>query len=105
MDQRYEGKPLLRLIECYVLRAINALSEEQNGALEELTPYLQKTYNRTGSWHEIIAAQMEFPSDLPERIRGMWSRNQEIAKRVGDVLEPEQFAQMFVDSNIDHSIA
>lgn len=40
-DPRYEGKPLLRLLELYVLKAIGELSQESEDALNAMGSKLQ----------------------------------------------------------------
>ena len=42
---------------------------------------------------------MDFPPDMASLIREMWTKNQDIAKQAGVELEPQQFAEMFVDQN------
>ncbi len=99
-NPRYQGKPFLRLLELYVFWALGKLSDHDRELLVQMTPKLQQTYSKTGEWHEIIAAVMEFPPHMPTLIQDMWARNQEIAARNRVMLEPQQFAEMFVDSNL-----
>lgn len=49
---------------------------------------------------EILSAELELPSNLPELIRNMWVRNQEIAATNRVVLSAQEFAEMFVDKNL-----
>ena len=51
---RYEGKPLLRLLECYVLLAIGELSSDDQLVLSEMTPKLQGVYKCSGRWDQIV---------------------------------------------------
>lgn len=97
---RYQGKPLLRLLECFVLKAINELSAVDAENLKSMQPKLAKIYGKQGSWDQIIAATMEFPENMPILIREMWDRNQGIAKQQNVTLAPQQFAEMFVDQNL-----
>ena len=99
MNSRYQGKPLLRLIECYVLWAINELSEKDGKNLTEMAPKLREVYGIDGKWNEIIGGVMSFPDNMPELVRDMWARNQEVAMQKNTTLSPEQFAQIFVDQN------
>src|SRR5262245_25484658 len=99
-NPRYEGKPLLRLLECYVLWAIGELSENEAKTLEDMTPKLQAVYNTQGNWQQVISAVMEFPPNMPELVRDLWLRNQEIAISHGTTLEAQRFAEMFVDENL-----
>lgn len=97
---RYEGKPLFRLLECYVLKAINELSPGDAANLEGMQPKLAQLYGRAGTWDQIIAATMELPENMPILIVEMWKRNQQIAKDNNVTLSPQQFTEMFVDRNI-----
>ena len=102
-ETRYEGKPMLRLLECYVLKAIGCLPPETETQLEKLAPNLEKTFGTRGSWYEMIAKRMEFSTDLPEYLRGLWSQNL-AATSEQTRLSPEHFAQYVVDSNFSHLV-
>lgn len=97
---RYQGKPLLRLLECFVLKAINELSAADAENLRRMEPMLARLYGKQGLWDEIISATMEFPENMPILIREMWERNQIIAQQHSTTLSPQQFAEMFVDQNL-----
>ena len=100
-DQRYQGKPLLRLLEYYVLRAIDELPPPEQEALERLAPKLQAVYGGEGSWHEAVAAAVRMPPETAEAIRAMWTQNLEIARANGVApLTPQKFAEMVVDENL-----
>ncbi len=96
---RYEGRPLLRLLECYVLWAVDALSDADAARLSEMTPRLRSIYRADGNWPDVLAQVMEMAPDTPERIRELWAKNQEIAMRNSATLTPQQFAEVFVDQN------
>lgn len=100
MNPRYDGKPLLRLIELFVIDAIGELQPSDAAALEAMTPNLQQVYKTTGDWRAAISTAMAFPESMPDAIHGMWTRNQQIAAQNGVTLSAEEFAVMFVDSNI-----
>lgn len=99
-NPRYDGKPLLRLLELYVLWALDCLAEKDAKTLEKITPNLQSTYKRPGEWHEIIRSVMELPPNMPTLIQDMWQKNSEIARRNNATLTPQKFAEMFVDDNL-----
>ena len=100
MNPRYDGKPLLRLVELFVIDAIGQLQPNDAANLEEMTPKLQQLYKTTGDWRAAISSAMQFPESLPDAIRGMWEKNRQIASQTGTPLTAEQFAVMFVDANI-----
>ncbi len=97
---RYQGKPLLRLLELYVLNAIGELSTDDAEKLTKMQPKLANLYGGQGSWDLIIASTMGFPDNMSALIRETWLRNQVIAKTHNLELTPQQFAEMFVDHNL-----
>jgi len=96
----YDGRPLLRLIELYVIDAVGELSPEDARTLDAMTPKLQEIYKSDGDWRASVAKAMLFPDTMPSLIRENWDKNQRIAKENGVSLGAQEFAQMFVDSNI-----
>ena len=99
-NPRYDGLPLLRFLEMYVLNAIAELPPEQAQALEEMAPRLHALYGGDGTWLSAIETSIQAPPDLPDAIREMWARNQAIARQHDTILEPQKFAEMFVDANL-----
>ncbi|AHF89145.1 hypothetical protein OPIT5_01590 [Opitutaceae bacterium TAV5] len=99
-SNRYDGKPMLRLLECYVLWAIGKLESKEEYTLAQMEPKLRQVLNQEGDWREIIARAMSLPSNMPELIRANWAENLEIAKQHSATLTPQQFAEMFVDDNL-----
>ncbi len=98
-NDRYHGKPITRLLECYVLSLIGALSEDDRKTLISMQPKLEKIYHYTGSWEQIIEHVMELPPNMHQLILSNWLKNQDIAKKNMIFLGPQNFAEMFVDSN------
>jgi hypothetical protein len=98
-SKRYEGRPLHRLLELYVLESIGELSQSDRQNLEKMAPKLKQLYGGGESWHEAIAAAVRLPSDTPSAIRAMWEKNLETARSSGVTLTPQRFAEMFVDDN------
>jgi hypothetical protein len=100
VNLRYEGKPFLRLLECYVLWAIGELAATEANTLEEMTPKLQAIYGVQGNWQQIVAVVMEFPSNIPDTIRRLWANSAEISRKNRTTITPQQFAEAFVDQNL-----
>jgi hypothetical protein len=97
--QRYEGKPLVRLLELYVLWATDTLSDEVEAKLYAMAPKLWETFGGDGSWQSAISTAMEFPPDMPGLIVENWKRNCAIAAANRAELLPQKFAETFVDAN------
>jgi hypothetical protein len=98
---RYDGKPLLRLLELYVLDVLGELSEDQIDNLRQIEPKLRETYGVNGSWVEIIGSVMAFPPSLPGDIRDVWRNGLIEATRQSINVDPEEFARHFADMNFD----
>lgn len=96
---RYDGKPFLKLLECYVLRAIGQLHKDQDEILVGMERKLAETYHYEGSWFQIVAHQMNFPESFPGKIMEIWERNLDIAKKRNIPVNPNDFAVAFVDQN------
>jgi hypothetical protein len=96
---RYEGRPLARLVECYVLDAIGQLHDQHRRAMEKMEPHLARIYKTKGSWQQIVASVMEFPETMPATIERLWEKNLGIAKAQGAAVIPDEFAMAFVDQN------
>jgi hypothetical protein len=100
VNPRYQGKPLLRLLECYVLWAIDQLPATEMNTLKEMTPKLEAVYGVEGNWQQIIAAVVQLPPNMPDMIRVLWAKNTETARKNQATLTPQRFAEMFVDQNL-----
>lgn len=98
--ERYAGKPMLRLLELYVLWSLDHLSDDEASRLQAMAPKLTGTFGGDGTWQDAITTTMELPENMPELIREMWAKNQQIAVTNGVELSAQQFAEMFVDSNL-----
>lgn len=99
MNNRYSENSLLRILECYVLNAIDELSKENELTMQKMTPFLRQTYNVDGDWDAIVEKVMDFPSNMPEKIKASWLKNQELARSNNEELLPQHFAELFVDHN------
>jgi hypothetical protein len=97
-SDRYEARPLLRVLECYVLWAVGELSE-QALALREVTPKLQATFRREGTWFEIVQGEMNFSPEITESLQAMWQRDQQAASQAGESLDHEAWAREVVDTH------
>lgn len=99
-NPRYDGKPLLRLLELYVLWAIDELPPAERQTLERMAPKLCAIYGGKGEWYEAVAAAVHMSADMPVAIRDTWARNVKIARANGVTLHPQMFAEIFVDENL-----
>jgi hypothetical protein len=90
---------LLRLLELYVLWTLGELPEDADH-LEAMARKLVETLGGDGTWQDALATTMHMPDNMPELVRDMWGKSQEVAAASSVELLPQQFAEMFVDGNL-----
>lgn len=99
---RYANRPLLVVLENYVLSAVGLLSPEK--AAESLS-ILQRLYgSRESDWRVILRTRFQISASMDETLRQMWASDQERAEREGARLSVEVFARMIVDQNLAHLV-
>jgi hypothetical protein len=97
---RYEGKPFLKLVDAFVLKSIGHLDASQEAVLQKMTPKLQETFKRSGTWEDIVLAELRFEPAVRVAIQELWEKNQSIARQNGASLTPLAFTEMFVANNV-----
>ncbi len=96
---RYEQKPFLRLLDCYLLDSIDQLSDEQRHSLERMEPKLREIYSLEGSWQSIVAKTMDFPESFPEQVKDIWANFLNHSAANGVSVDPNEFVIEFVSQN------
>ena len=96
---RYDGKPLLRLLDSYVLWCIGELPPATAATLEQMEPQLASSLGHAGRWYEIIEATAGLDPSARVQFREMWANNQRVAAAAGTTLSPDEFAIMCSDKN------
>lgn len=100
--ERYRGRPLLILLENYVLAAIGELPAERSAGVGAT---VQRMWGGGEDWMRTLRRQLDLDDALDASLRGMWARNQQIARDNKTELHPIQFAKMVADSNFAHLIS
>ena len=100
MTDRYAGKPFLKLLDCYVLDAIGALDEASQAMMVATEPKLREIYQRSGTWQEIVEAEMKFHETLPDEIHRVWEKGRPaFVAEHGTEPDPLIFTWTLVDTN------
>lgn len=103
MSDRYEGKPFLKLLDCYVLSAIGHLDKPTEKWLDEAEPYFRDTFGAEGSWREIVEQRMQFPKNMEAAIAETWQTGGiKYRQGKGEEPHPVNFTHIFVDTNFPH---
>jgi hypothetical protein len=93
---RYSGRPLLILLEIYILDCIGVLAaDKQDGTRLAV----QRVFGGGEDWKATLRGQLRLDDSLDAQLRSMWNSNQVAAKSQGTVLHPVQFAKMVADTN------
>jgi hypothetical protein len=94
--ERYAGRPLLIVLENYVLDCIGELPPDKQALARSV---VQRVWSGGDDWKATVRQQLHLEPGMDEALRGMWSRNKALAKQNNQHLHPIQFAKMFVDEN------
>ena len=98
---RYKGRPLVLVLENYVLDCIGELAPD---AHDRTADAVQGVFGGDRDWKQTIRRQLRIADTLDESLRRMWAENQEIARQQSFDLRPVQFAKMVVDKNFAHQL-
>jgi hypothetical protein len=99
--ERYKGRPLLIILENYILDCIGALEPERQ---QQVGAIVQRTFGGGADWKQTVRGVLHLGESLDEQLRHMWQQNQELARANGTVLHPVQFAKMVADQNFAYLI-
>jgi hypothetical protein len=98
IPDRYKDRPLLRLLDCYILDVIGELPQQQKDVLEKLEPRLHEVFGSAGQWREIVEEQMGFLPSVRWASRRC-GRLPENEQRLGRKPSPAEFVREFVTQN------
>ncbi|WP_405063222.1 hypothetical protein OG474_16740 [Kribbella sp. NBC_01505] len=74
MNERYDGRPFLKLVDSYVLSLIGELDPDTALSLEQLTPKLNETYGLSGAtWQEVVRSQLQLPPEVAGQVVAGWA--------------------------------
>ena len=93
---RYAGKPLLMLLEWYVLDCIGYLPADK---VPTIIGAVQRVFAGGTDWKQTLRCRLYLEPELDDSLRQMWTKNQAIATAAGQTLLPYDFAQMVADQN------
>lgn len=101
---RYAGRPLLIILENYVLDCIGELSPEKQ---KNMASVVQSVFGGGGDWKQTLRETLHLDGAMDEQIRHSWQTDKGVDIAIQQVfgeVSPDQFAQLFVDANFAHLI-
>jgi hypothetical protein len=98
LKERYAGRPLLRLLDDYVLDIIGALPAETHPVLLEV---VRLAYPNTAgaTWQEVLENELQLEPDFKRKIHAMWLDYQQFIADQGHQADPSEFAVSFTNEN------
>lgn len=95
---RYEGRPLLILLENFVLACIGALSAETAARVADLT---RRGFGAPpdADWMEVLRTQLDLGPGICDSIRARWQSAVAQLQETGEAADPVAFARGVVDAN------
>ncbi len=104
LSARYEGKPMLRLLDAYVLDALGALDEEtarNNAAMvDKLSAAL---HVEADTWQDAVEKAMNMPPDSRDALRAMWEQHVHRTLQEGSTPDVLDWTHGLVDSRFSDS--
>lgn len=98
LRQRYEGRPLLILLENFVLACIGALSAATTARIAGLT---RRAFDAPADadWMELLRTQLDLGPGICDSIRERWQTAVAQLEQQGETVDPVAFARGIVDVN------
>ncbi|MFG6504549.1 hypothetical protein [Microbacterium sp. P05] len=98
-EARYQGKPMLRVLDAYVLDALGALDELTVESYTAMRPKLAAALHAEApSWQGVVERAMDMPPDSANALRAMWERHVHETLAAGDVPDVVTWVRQLVDA-------
>lgn len=101
MEGRYAGRPLLILLENYILSTIGHLTPEKEAINASIT---QRIFGGGEDWRGTLRGTLRLEATVDEDLCRMWGEQQAAARDAGAAAVPEDFARRVADENFAHLI-
>lgn len=95
-EDRYRGRPLVLVLENYVLAAIGELPPDKHVAMGRV---VRRVFGGGGDWMATVRQKLQITRGLEGNIRTLWSQNRKLAEAKGAELLPDEFARLVVEEN------
>jgi hypothetical protein len=95
MPERYQGSPLLLIIENYALSVIGELAPEKAKGMRGV---VQRVWGGDDDWMATVRRELDWKESIDSTIKRNWSGYQEAAREQGVPGSAVEFAMMFADA-------
>lgn len=98
MTNRYEDKPMLRLLDAYVLDRLGLLDESTAQELAAQGPVLSRALGVAATkWPAVVEQALELPSEFSEAVVAAWGQFREAQESQGVTPDPIEFTHLTSD--------
>lgn len=94
-------KPILRILESYVLAAIEALDLAEEQAARTM---VSKAFGEQTDWRNRIREEFGLTPTLDQQLVAMWEEARRLAAERGAELAPASFARAVVEENFADTV-
>lgn len=100
LPERYQSKPILLIIENYVMVVIGELPPEEATAVQAV---VQKLWGGGPDWMQTLRRELAWEASFDEAISQNWAGFQATARDQGADASPLEFARLFADAVAEQS--
>ena len=79
-SERYQGKPLLILLENWILHTIGELEQSKVATMRTT---VQRVYGGGENWNETLRNVLHLEDEIEDVFRKLWQRNQRLLHKTG----------------------
>lgn len=98
-SERYEGRPMLRLIDAYVLDALGALDAPTAQANAANAAKIASALNVPATtWRDAVEAALQMPPDSADALRAMWEQHVHATIAAGETPDVLSWTHTLVDA-------
>lgn len=97
-EERYQGRPFVRLLDLYVLALLDQLSSEASEVVDQLVRSAF-TSEPAEPWTLVLEKELHLPTGLADQIKAMWRGYQAFEQTQGRLANPIDFTRHVVDEN------
>lgn len=94
--ERYEGRPLLLLIENWILDCIGELEADKQPQMQEA---VSTAFHSEGPWRETFPDLLDLDVAIEKEFRQLWEEHRDQENSDGTLVTPVQFAKLIADEN------
>ena len=100
LDARYDGRPMLIILDSYAFGVIDELPAERE---DYLLMVVQRVFGGGNDWRATVRDVMGWTESIDDEIRANWSRFQQAAREQNKSPDPVTFAWTFGDEFSDEA--